>query len=83
MLPLITKQHNTRMSEKSALEFQCRTESFFKSSLPFLARLFNKNLTGSRKWRYVKMEHPNDNDFIRLIITTDNDCSKLKWHLSL
>ena len=49
MLPLITKQYDTRISEKCALEFQCRTESFFKSSLPFLARLFNQKFTASRK----------------------------------
>ena len=41
MLSVVDKQYNTRSSEKLAIEFQCRTEAFFKSSLPSLARLYN------------------------------------------
>ena len=37
------KSYNTRKSTKKVKEFQCRTQAFFKSSLPFLARLHNSN----------------------------------------
>ena len=44
MLSVINKQYNTRSSENLAEEFQCRTQAFFSSSLPYLARLYDEKL---------------------------------------
>ena len=37
----VEKTHKTRSGENLVKEVQCRTGSFFKSSVPFLARLYN------------------------------------------
>ena len=37
------KAYNTRDQSKKVKEFQCRTKAFFTSSLPFLARIHNRN----------------------------------------
>ena len=39
------KSYKTRSSENFVNEFYCRTQKFYDSSLPFLARLYNENLT--------------------------------------
>ena len=44
--PLLTvnkKAYNTRDSSKLVKEYQCRTSQYFKSALPYLARLVNGN----------------------------------------
>ena len=38
------KVHNTRSSPNCVDEINCRTQSFFTSSVPYLARLYNRNL---------------------------------------
>ena len=38
------KIYNTRSNPNFVEEFQCRTAAFFNSSLPYLARLYNKNI---------------------------------------
>ena len=40
----IKKTHDTRSSKNLVKEYKCRTKALYDSSLPFLARLFNKNL---------------------------------------
>ena len=42
LLPKVHKNHNTRSDPQKASEFWCRTQAFFDSSLPFLARLYNQ-----------------------------------------
>ena len=45
--PLFTvtkKSHNTRSIPGLVDEIQCRTQAFFNSSIPYLARLYNKNM---------------------------------------
>ena len=38
------KSHFTRSNPGRVIEFQCRTKTFYDSSLPSLARLYNQNL---------------------------------------
>ena len=42
-LEKLTKNINTRQSKMKAKEFKCNTTRFYKSSLPYLARLINGN----------------------------------------
>ena len=44
LLKLVTKVHSTRSNPNCVKEFKCRTKSMYDSSLPYLARLYNKNL---------------------------------------
>ena len=44
LLSEVQKMHNTRSDAKLVEEVSCRTQAFFDSSIPFLARLYNKNL---------------------------------------
>ena len=41
LLSKTTKTYNTRDKSKVVREFQCRTSKYYKSALPYLARLFN------------------------------------------
>ena len=43
LLSKVHKNHNTRSDAQKVEEFWCRTQAFFDSSLPFLARLYNQN----------------------------------------
>ena len=45
LLSLVEKSHNTRSDPKSVKEFQCRTQAFYDSSLPFLARKYNEKFS--------------------------------------
>ena len=47
MFTRVLKSHDTRSNPENVQEFQCRTKSMYNSSLPFLARLYNKN---QQKW---------------------------------
>ena len=44
LLEKMEKMHNTRSDQNLAKEFQCRSQNFFMSSLPFLARQYNSVL---------------------------------------
>ena len=44
LLNVNPKNYNTRSNPNLVEEFQCRTTAFFNSSLPYLARLFNRNI---------------------------------------
>ena len=44
LLEKMEKMHNTRSDQNLAKEFQCRSQNFFMSSLPFLARKYNSYL---------------------------------------
>ena len=48
MLGTIQKSYETRSDRNLVQEFQCRTTSFFDSSLPFLARLHNSNMKNKK-----------------------------------
>ena len=39
----ITKNISTRQDKKRVKEYKCNTNRFYKSSLPYLARLINEN----------------------------------------
>ena len=43
LLSRTSKVYNTRDKSKLVKEFQCRTNKYFKSALPYLARLMNSN----------------------------------------
>ena len=40
----VKKSHNTRSDANFVKEKNCRTQAYFNSSLPFLARKYNQNL---------------------------------------
>ena len=42
------KSHNTRSGPNLVQEIQCRTKSYFMSSVPFLARHYNNHLKKKR-----------------------------------
>ena len=44
LLEFQNKCYNTRSDKMAVKEFQCRTSSYFNSSLPYLARQYNANL---------------------------------------
>ena len=44
LLTPVTKAYNTRSGPNLVEEFSCRTQKFFSSSLPYLARLYNNNV---------------------------------------
>ena len=44
LLSRVKKLYNTRSVESMVNEYQCRTQAFFDSGLPFLARIFNHGL---------------------------------------
>ena len=81
ILSTITKKPNTRSSECQAVEINCRTEAFFSSSIPFLARLYNqkfqmkneqKNSRGKKKWeKYMITPHPNHSN--SMMLATDDE----------
>ena len=47
LLEKVLKTHDTRSNPNQVKEYQCRTKSMYDSSLPYLARLYIKNL---QKW---------------------------------
>ena len=47
LLPVIKKSKNTRRNPNLAKEVQCRTQAYFNSSLPYLARLYNRRVSKS------------------------------------
>ena len=49
LLSLNDKSYDTRSDPKSVNEFQCRTQAFFASGLPFLARLYNEQLSAKKQ----------------------------------
>ena len=44
LLSVTKKSHDTRSNPNLANEIQCRTQAFYNSSLPYLARLYNRRV---------------------------------------
>ena len=49
MFQRVSKSYDTRSDRTMVKEVQCRTKSYFDSSIPYLARLFNENLKTFKK----------------------------------